>query len=345
MGGLEKLLVEFARHADRERFTLHFISLSDRGVLADDIEAAGWPVHTLNQAEGFRPTLVFRLARLLRKLGIHVAHSHDERPHIYTALASIPGGVRRLIHTRHRGQNLEVSRRQAWLMRSAVRLTNHYVCVSEDSARLAVAQGVPRHKVSVIWNGIDLERFAVLDRNPQRPPGSPAAVVARMSPVKSIDSLIRAAALVVAEEPSFRLEVAGDGPCLPDLKHLSESLGLTAHVRFLGQVRDVPGLLTRAGLFVLPSLSEGVSLTLLEAMAMSLPIVTTRVGGNPEVVVDGQTGLLVPPADPAALAGALLRLWRNPGERRRFGEAGRRRVEEHFEVRKMVARYERLYLS
>ena len=114
-------------------------------------------------------------------------------------------------------------------------------------------------------------------------------------------------------------------------------------MRFLGEVGDIPTLLGRARLFVLPSQTEGISLTILEAMARGLPVVTTAVGGNPEVVVDGTTGLLVPAKNPAELAGAIRRLWNNPDQGRSMGQAGRRRAQEHFDIRKMIAEYERLY--
>jgi glycosyltransferase involved in cell wall biosynthesis len=155
--------------------------------------------------------------------------------------------------------------------------------------------------------------------------------------------LIRALAVAVRSCPTIRLEVAGDGPSMPEVQGLISELGLQEQVRLLGQVREIPELLTRAGIFVLPSQTEGISLTVLEAMASGLPVVATRVGGNPEVVEEDVTGLLVPPADSEALAAALVRLWNDPAERMRFGRAGRLRVEEHFDVRGMVARYERLY--
>jgi glycosyltransferase involved in cell wall biosynthesis len=129
------------------------------------------------------------------------------------------------------------------------------------------------------------------------------------------------------------------------LRAVAAELNLGNGVTFLGETRDVPAVLARAQLFVLSSVSEGMSLTLLEAMATGLAVVATNVGGNPEVVVDGETGLLVPPRDPAALAAALLRLRREPGERARLGRAGRERVERHFDVRRMVASYEDLYLT
>ena len=339
VGGQEKLLVEFARRADRTRFDLHFVSLGGRGVLAGDLEACGWPVTALGEPTGFRPGLVRRLARLFRELRIDVVHTHDERPHIYGALAARLAGARRVIHTRHHGMADRLSRRQAMLVRLASELTDRFVCVSADSARQAVRQGVPARVVRVLHNGIDLTRFAA----PAFRGEGPAVTVARLSPEKDIATLLKAAALAVRQDAAFRLEIAGDGPCMADLRRLSAGLGLDGVVRFHGQVRDVPGLLARAGLFVLPSLTEGVSLTLLEAMACGLAVVATRVGGNPEVVADGETGLLTPAGDPAALSAALLRLRGDGATRREMERASRRRVERLFDVRQMTSEYEKMY--
>jgi glycosyltransferase involved in cell wall biosynthesis len=344
VGGLEKLLVEFARHADRERFELRFFSLGDRGALAGDLEALGWPVEALGLPWGFRPSLFAKLARRLSRWGANVVHTHDERPLIYGTVAGWLAGVPRLVHTRHRGADLAATRRQRWLLGAMARLTGTFVCVSEDSARLAIAQGVPVRKVAVIRNGIDLTRFHPASRGCQPSKSSgPAVLVARLSPEKDVFTLLEAAALVVKEDASFRLEIAGDGPELHGLQRRTVELNLTEQVRFLGVVREVPELLARAGLFVLSSRTEGISLTLLEAMASGLPVVATRVGGNPEVVAEGETGLLVPAGDPPTLAAALLRLWRDPAARHALGEASRRRVEEHFDIRRMVARYETCY--
>ncbi|HWG41391.1 MAG TPA: glycosyltransferase [Gemmataceae bacterium] len=338
MGGLEKLLVEFARHTDCQRFALRFVSLAGRGVLAEDIEACGWPVAALEAADGFHLGLIPRLSRLLRHWQADVIHTHDDRAHIYGTFAGRLANVPRIIHTRH-GRSPQLSRRQKMLVSTASRLIDRFVCVSDDIGRLAVNHGIRSRKICTIRNGIDVQRFSY--SGPQ--PDGPAVIVARLSPEKDIDTLLRAAALVVRDDPAFRLEIAGDGPCMPALRQTSAELGLEANVRFLGQIRDVAGLLARAGLFVLSSLSEGVSLTLLEAMARGLPVVATRVGGNPEVVAEDETGLLVPAQDPAALAAALLRLRRDGGECLRLGQAGRHRVETIFDVRRMVGEYEQLY--
>lgn len=340
VGGLEKLLVEFARCADRERFDLHFLSLTDRGPVADAIERYGWPVTALHAPAGLRPGLVGRLARQLRRLRPDVVHSHDDRPLIYGAPAAWLAGVPVVVHTRHH-QGSRLSARQRLLVRLASLANDRFVCIAHDSARWARRQGIPPRQLRVIHNGIDLTRFAFTGPDP----GGPAVLVARLSPEKDVATLLDAVARVVRQRTDFRLMIAGDGPCRGELERRAAALEVGDHVRFLGTVQAVPALLGTARLFALSSLTEGISLTLLEAMARGLPVVATRVGGNPEVVADGETGRLVPPRDPEALAQALLDLWTRPDLCARMGMAGRRRVESEFDVRRMVARYEALYLG
>lgn len=339
VGGLEKLLVEFARNTDRNRFQVQFISLGGRGRLADDIEALGCPVTALDQPTGLRPAIIARLASIFRQQRIDVVHTHDNRPLIYGAPAARLAGVRRVIHTKHYGQLATVTRRQDLLTSVAARFCNHFVCVSRHSAEAARVGGVPAAKIRTIWNGIDLRRFPL--RGPNA--AGPIVTVARLSPEKGLDNLLHAAAVLARECPEVRFQIAGNGPCAGALRQMRDDLGLQEHVQFLGDVHDIPSLLAGARLFVLPSLAEGISLTLLEAMASGLPVVATGVGGNPEVVRDGQTGVLVPAQDPAPLADAIRRLYRDARQAECMGLAGRRRVEEHFEVCQMVEAYEALY--
>jgi glycosyltransferase involved in cell wall biosynthesis len=213
------------------------------------------------------------------------------------------------------------------------------VCVSSDAARLCIAEGVRPELVQTIHNGIDLARFA-RGRVDAR---GPAVYVGRLTPEKDVANLLRATAIVAAKVPSFRLLIAGRGPCAPELASLTNSLGISVHVAFLGEVADVPSLLHRASLFVLPSLSEGLPVTALEAMACGLPVVATDVGGTPEAVEDGHTGLIVPAGDAPRLAAAILSVLDNSEWARDMGSAGRARVEGQFDVRAMVAAYERVY--
>ncbi len=337
-GGMERLLVDFARHADRGAVDLHFVTLHGRGRFADDIEDCGWPVTALGLSPGLRPASVVRLARLIHRLGADVVHTHNTRPLLYAAPAARLARAGAVVHTRH-GQRFGASSRENTMFRLASRLTDRVVSVSHDGTRLCLQEGVAAARVATIWNGVDLERFPYAGPRPD----GPAVMVGRLCPEKDVETLLRAAALAVRTRPSFRLEIAGDGECMADLRRLAGERKLADNVRFLGEVRDVAALLARASVFVLPSLTEGVSLTLLEAMGRGLPVVATNVGGNPEVVEAGRTGLLVPPRSPDALASGLLALLNDAAAARRMGLAGRRRVQECFDVRRMVAEYEALY--
>jgi glycosyltransferase involved in cell wall biosynthesis len=340
VGGMEKLLVEFARHTDRSRFELSFISLGDCGCVAEEIEALGWQVATMGKLAGLRPSIIFKLATLFRRWRVDVVHMHNGRPLMYGGPAARLAGVTASLHTRH-GQQHGASKRELTRFRLATRLVDRVVCVSADSMQLAAARGVAVEKLRTVANGIDVSRFGYAGPRAD----GPAVMIGRLSPEKGVDDLLRAAALVVKEVPTFKLQLAGDGICMPSLVALARELGLAERVEFLGEVHDVPALLARASMFVLPSLTEGISLTLLEAMGRGLPVVATRVGGTPEVVEDGTSGLLVAAQSPIELAQALLRVYRHPQRARLMGLAAADRVREQFDVRRMVAEYEGLYLE
>jgi glycosyltransferase involved in cell wall biosynthesis len=344
VGGLEKLLLEFAAHADPERMRLLFVSLGCNGAVGEELRRMGWPVVCLYRQDGFQPVIVAQLARIFRGARADVVHTHDARALIYGGPAARLAHVRKVVHTQH-GQGLGMSRRQVWLMKMAAMATSKFVCVSRDAARIASDNfGVPPHKLCTIYNGIDIERY-MADESTGCGPDSegPIVAVARLSPEKGIGTLLDAVAMARESAPDIRLEIAGDGPCLHALQEQCDDLGLSDCTDFLGHVDDVPSLLHRARLFVLPSESEGIALTLLEAMAAGVAVIATRVGGSPEVVVDDHTGVLVPPRDAPTMADAISRLWMDFEERERLAAAGRWRVRELFDVERMVQDYSDIY--
>lgn len=340
MGGMEKLLVEFARRTDRQYFDLSFVSLEPSGVVASEIEALGWPVNSMQRRPGVRPSVVAKLAWLLRRKRAEIVHTHNTAGYLYGVTAAVLARVPHIIHTRH-GQARAASSRQMLGIRECARFVDRVVCVSHDSHELSIRQGIPADRVETITNGIDVERFPFT--GPAH--GGPAVVVARLSPEKDVTTLLRATAIVVRRIPGFQLQIVGDGRCRSELENLASEVAPDGCVRFLGERTDVPALLSRGSMFVLPSLSEGISLALLEAMACGLPAIATRVGGNAEIIVDGCTGLLVPPADPSALADAVCRLHADPGYAHRIAVAGRQRVEQAFTVQRMVQAYENIYIQ
>jgi glycosyltransferase involved in cell wall biosynthesis len=175
---------------------------------------------------------------------------------------------------------------------------------------------------------------------------SPTAImVARFSSEKDFESLLRAASIVLKRFPRFRLELVGDGPLKNSSQETAATLGIADAVHFMGNRYDVPARLASACFFVLSTNTEGLSISLLEGMAAGLPVVATAVGGNPEVVVEGETGFLVPRSSPETLADRILWLLDHPDRAKAMGASSRQRVRDAFDVRATVRAYEKLYLQ
>lgn len=336
-GGLERILADLARHHHRENCQPEFLAIRDVGRFADEIRDAGGIVHRLNP--GGRWSQITQMRRLFREQGYDVVHTHNTYPHIYGSIAARLAKVPVVVNTRH-GQRAGHGWKSRTQFRWASHLVDRIIAVSDDAAQLCVdADRVAKRKVQRIWNGIDLADFAF-----SGPILQPIAIsVARLSAEKDFPTLIRAVPLVIAAVPDFRLKIVGDGPERERLESLTRELGMTRHIELMGERTDVPELLREAGFFVSSSLTEGISLTLLEAMAVGLPIVATAVGGNPEIVVPGKTGHLVPSNDPQALADSIVRLCRDSSSWQEMGRAARDRVSLNFDVRRMARDYEQLY--
>jgi glycosyltransferase involved in cell wall biosynthesis len=240
-----------------------------------------------------------------------------------------------------------------WMDRVVMATSGRIVANSERAVEvLTGGLGVKQEKCCAIHNGLDLEEF---DRSigkdigfsglpssvdPERPA---ICAVANLRPVKRLDVLIRAFVRVTAKSLGCSLWLVGDGPSRKMLEGLARDLGVSSQVHFLGHRNEIPAILNLATLGVLCSDREGLSNAIVEYMAAGLPVVATDVGGNEELVVEGETGLLVPAGDSTALAEAILWLLYHPEAARQFGEAGRRRVEEQFTAWRMAKETERLY--
>ena len=292
-----------------------------------------------------------RLARILKSHRVKIAHSYLFHANWFgtlsARLARVPGVIASI-----RNVDVHTRARDLWACRVINRLA-HRVTANSQAVREHIHrnEGCPLEKIVVIPNGIDANRIKPTEPEPSikqalgsKPNEVLIGTFTRLVWYKGLEELLKAAALVVKSHPSARFLVVGDGPLRQPLEEKARVLGLNGTVRFLGSVPDASSsLLPHFDLFVLPSLKEGMSNSLLEAMAAGKPVVATRVGGNPEVVIDGKTGFLVPPKDPEALAGAILRLLADQELARNLGEAGRSRVESEFTLEKMVARLEALY--
>ena len=339
IGGLEMVVASLARQIGG-RFRLYVICLEGLGPIASGFEHAGVPVECIGRPDTSFIRSLLRLRRRLNVLRPDLIHTHNEKAHIRGALASM--GLRRrpaLVHTRH-GE----SRATGWAAianRVAVWRSGFIVSVSEKASAIARAEGARPHCVRVIRNGIDLSAHDAASSGDAK--HTRVVAIGRLTPVKDFATMLRAARIVADADPLFRLDVVGDGPSRPELEDLRRQLRLEPHVTFHGTRNDVRRVLSEAKLFVQSSLSEGISLTLLEAMAAGVPIVATRVGGTPEVVEHGVTGLLVTAAQPHRLAAAMLTILKDRRLAQRMSEQARIRAAQHFDLTRMTASYEALY--
>lgn len=349
--GLENMLSHLVCSLDRTRYEPAVISLfgpAENG-LENTLRNAGVNVFHLHKRRGFDPRMFVRLYKLFRKMQPDIVHSHNYVLR-YTLPAAILARVPVMAHTIHNVAKQEVDRLGRWLQWLAFRGPVHPVAIAQEVA-LTSRQVYGSVDLTIIPNGIPVEAF-------QREVSTRArwrkregfletdllyVCVARFFRQKNHSTLIQAFANGPARNPHCKLLLAGDGELRGDIEVQAQRLGVHSQIRFLGRRDDVAEILNAADVFVLASLWEGNPLSVMEAMASELPVIATSVGAVPELVENGVHGLLVPPGDSPALAGAMLHLMSNEAERRRMGRAAALRARERFDYRLMVQAYEALY--
>src|SRR3569832_1116257 len=355
VGGLEIGLVNLINRTPQYRHAI--ICLTDYTDFHRRIRHDAGSLHALHKREGHDFGVLLRLWRLLRSLRPDVVHSRNLAA-LEAQLPALLAGVRGRVHGEHGRDvhDLDGSRTShLWLRRAFRPLVRRYIPLSRDLERyLRDDIGVPGPKIAQIYNGVDAARFhPARERAAALPAGfAPAGAVVigtvgRLAAVKDQITLVRAFITLLEREPQLRtrarLVIVGDGELRTQAQTLLEQAGVTALAWLSGAREDVPELKRAMDVFVLPSLAEGISNTILEAMASGLPEDATRDGGNGELVVEGTTGVLVPAAQPGILAEALAIYIDDEAFRRRHGAAGRARVEREFSMETMVARYVEVY--
>lgn len=354
-GGLERMVLELVKLQHRQGHRCQVVCLFEPGSQAHELHDMGIPVSACDKRQGLDLRALARARHLIRSHATEVLHTHNAVAHYQAVWAACGLGTRKVINTRHgMGGNQRVSRRE-WLYRRALASTDTVVAVCEAARNDAVRRGiVPMAKTRVVPNGIQLGSFQVASntmrgrlRNRLGLPDQTQLIgnVGRLNWAKDQASLIRAFRCVNEQLPDTALLLVGEGQLRKDLEIRAAEEGVTDRVHFLGDRNDVHELLQGLDLFVLSSVSEGYSLALLEAGAAALPIVATDVGGSSEIIRNGETGRLVPPGEPIALAETMLSLLRNPIEARALGTSARRWVEQHGSLDAMAGRYNQLYLG
>lgn len=341
-----------ARHHDHERWPVRIGSLEGEGELQRAMRALDVPTFGLQARVGWAaPLSAWRLARLLRRERASVLHAHCFHPTLTGLLAARLAGVPFVFTRHHSDHHLRLGRRghtlvDAWCAKAAAQV----IAVSEATRRILLeTERVPPERVSVVWNGMESLAAPPADevRSLRASLGiaEDAAVCvmpARLHEEKGHRVLLRAAAEVVRDVPELVVLCAGEGPHRAAFEREAADLGLASVVRFLGHRRDVPALMALSRVVVLPSLAESFGFAALEAMSLGRPVVASRAGGLPEVVADGETGLLVDVGDAAGLARALAALLRDPERASALGAAGRVRAGA-FSCDRMLRGYEAVY--
>ena len=357
-GGLENGVVNLINHMPEEAYRHAVMAMTEvtdfrKRIQRDDVEFIA-----LNKPPGHGVWLYPQLYKLFRRLRPAIVHSRNLAA-LEVQVPAWAAGVPVRIHGEHGRDvgDLDGSNRKYQRMRRLYRpFVNRYVALSNDlAAYLHEAVHVPENRITQAYNGVDTERFKPADGMSARLDGCPfdsaqhwiVGTVGRMATVKNQQMLAEAFVMALRSAPDLRdrlrLVMVGDGPLREISQALLDREGLSDCAWLPGERSDVPEVMRSFQCFALPSLAEGISNTILESMASSLPVVATDVGGNADLIVQEQTGLIVPSAEPAAMAQALIRLARAPQQARSMGTAGRSRVELKFSMDAMVQTYQSLY--
>lgn len=350
-GGTERLVIEIVKAISPQVDSV-VCCLDQPGAWATELSSRGVPVVALSREPGFQPKLASQLAKLIRAHAIDVVHCHHYSPYVYGLLASLLAPGTQLVFTEHgRLSDAGPSRKRRWVNPLLSRLPGRVFAVSADLRQHMIREGFPARHVGVVYNGIDPgERPTPAQRSAARAAlglASDAFVIGtagRLDPVKNLTVLLKAHARLMTRMPHARSVIIGEGAERSQLESLASRLGIAGAVTFAGYRPDVRGLMSAFDVYLNCSAYEGVSLTILEAMAAGLPVVATPVGGNPEVVIDRETGWLVPGCA-STIADAIAALALDGRRRRQMGEAGRWRVMRHFTKQQMVDAYASRYLG
>ena len=359
VGGLENGVVNLINHLPPARWRHAVVSLTDIDAgFAARIQAPGVALHALHKPPGQGYKQWPALARLFRELRPAIVHTRN----LAALEAQAPAwwaGVPGRVHGEH-GRDVEdphgTSRKHQWMRRAYRPLVQHTIALGRELADYCRTRiGTPPERLHTIYNGVDSTRFAPAPGGRQPITGSPfndprlwlAGTVGRMQTVKAQPVLARAFVQALAEVPALRerlrLVMVGDGPLRAECEAVLQQAGVADLAWFAGERTDVPDVMRGLDCFVLPSLAEGISNTILEAMATGLPVLATGVGANVELVAHAETGVVVAAGEPEPMAQQLAWLAGNPAQAAAMGRAGRVRVEQKFSLGAMVAAYEGVY--
>ncbi|AOY90155.1 glycosyltransferase [Marinobacter salinus] len=353
IGGTEQVIRQLVDSLPDSMFTNIIVCIDGEvGELGKQLEQLGTEIIAFKRNPGLDFSLVKKIRHLIDTGSIDIVHCHQYTPWVYGTLAAVGKG-KTVVFTEHGRFHPDRYRYKALLAnRLLAMVTDSIVAISEATrSALARYEFIPKRRIEVIYNGIKPLKVTREDSERTKvslgvPLGVPVlGTVARLDPVKNQGMMLDAFARVLERHPECRMVLVGDGPDRKMLEDRANILKITNRVIFTG-FKTEPGLyLSIFDIFILSSHTEGTSMTLLEAMSLGIPCVVTDVGGNPEIVENEKSGILVPSRSDEQLAGALCRLIEDRSLRSYLGDAGLRRFEEGFSAAAMTDKYQSLYLQ
>jgi len=341
-GGAERLLLDICRKIDKNQFELSVVSLKKDNPLAEQFADAGVEVKNIEKRGKLDFSLTARLAQYFRTAKPDIVHTHLFLADFWAGRAARLAGVKRVISTKH--DILSEDALRDYFGRKARQRCDKVVAISKATREYLVEnEKISCDKIEVIYNGIDINKFycekPLILENEELVIGT----VGRLVREKGQKHLIRACRFI--KNNAWRLIVVGDGPLKKELSNLSTSLGIADRVRFAGEQDDVRPALEEMDVFVLPSISEGLSLVILEAAAAGKVVIATKVGGVPEIIKDKENGLLFKPKNIEQLVGHLNWVDEHREEARKMAAGLQRKVLQSFDINKTIKEYEGLYLK
>ncbi len=356
-GGTENQVTTLSRALADDGFDLEVACMHRVGPLVTALTDRDVPLREYPISSFLSPRAIgqqVRLARHIVSRRLHIVHAYSFYGNVFAIPPAAAAGVPVIIAS-VRDRGVYLTPRQTRAQKYVCHLADRILVNAEAVKGWLLEQGYPLNKIVVIHNGVDVNRF-------DTPPDSHrvreqlgltrdepmVTVVSRLTPLKGLEQFIDAASLLASWFPTVRFLIAGEasadhGDYVTTLKQSAEQMGVGRRVLFIGHRVDVPAVLGSAAVSVMPSLNEALSNALLESMAAGAPIVATRVGGTPEAIAHGHTGLLVPAGDPRALSQAIARLLNEPALAATLGRAARQSAESNFSLPRMVAATEQLY--
>ena len=351
IGGTEQVINNLVESIDKTKYNVSILCIdSPIGSFGEMLSNKGIQVDLIERKEGFDISLIFKIRKYLIQNKIDILHCHQYTPWVYGALASI-WTSRKIIFTEHgRFYPDRTSWKRKLINPFLARLTDRITAISKATKQALIDfEYIPSSKIEVIYNGIaDLNPDKSLILKLREELSIPKdtmilGTIARLDPIKNHSLLISAYGVTQKKYPNTLLLIVGDGENRSNLEILVKKLNICDKVIFTGYQINPADYLQLMDVFLLPSLSEGTAMTLLEAMCLSKPCIVTDVGGNPEVVDDKISGVVAPSGDQDAVVAACELLLNNSKLRHEFGQAGRKRFEDQFTAKDMQKQYQNIY--